>query len=113
MAQAAAYVKVFSNRYRIGSLSSDSLGQILERNTKEVNNLKKATGNIMPKYVDYFTRYLGNNFDNEKFDEGSKSFDLFTDFGQGLLYDRRDRQNEYHMHVMDDYGQYYVWLRFN
>jgi hypothetical protein len=112
MVEAAGYVKGFSYRYKIGSLNSDRLRQILETNTQEVYNLKKNIKDIVPEYIKFFIQYIGKDFGSIKFEYGSKSFDLFSDFGQGRLYDPR-RENEVRMHVMDGYGQYHVWHRFN
>jgi|tagenome__1003787_1003787.scaffolds.fasta_scaffold20980949_2 hypothetical protein len=59
-------------------------------------------------------KYLGNSFGNEEFVEGSKPFDLFSHFGQGIHYDPRDpRKPNYCMHVMDGFRGYYRWHRFN
>ena len=102
----------FSYQHEIGGLNSDRLSQILETNKQEVVSLKQAIENIVPVYVDFFIRYIGNDFGSITFEDGSKTFDLFSDFGQGRLYDAR-RDKGIRMHVMDGYGQYYVWHRFN
>jgi hypothetical protein len=93
-------------------LNSNSLTQFLKDNTEENESLKKAIEKIATKYTEYFTKYFDNDFGSEKFENGSKSFDLFSAFGQGSLYDPR-RPNAIRMHVMDGFSQYYVWHRFN
>jgi len=96
-----------------GRLTFEDLQEFL--NTHDGKQIVNFVNELSPYYIQTFDHYFGSNFDQDAQIIDTFAWNVFVDFGLGVLYDPRPpRDKAHYMHVMDigKYG-YNRWHRLN